>query len=140
MDQLKVIVKAGTFGTLEVVKTEVGKVKTEKVMTKVVHAGVGEITESDIMLAKAGGAIIIGFDVAIKNRITKKAKQERVRIIEDAVIYKLSEAILEIIENKDKIQGMGKESRRIVEDKFDVHKVNKEMLKILGVEWNRFLI
>ena len=105
MDQLKVIVKAGTFGTLEVVKSEVGKVKTEKVMTKVVHAGVGEITESDIMLAKAGGAIIIGFDVAIKNRITKKAKQERVRIIEDAVIYKLSEAILEIIENKDKIEN-----------------------------------
>jgi len=46
----------------------------------------------------------------------------------------LTEKMIWYIENKDKIQGMGKESRRIVEDKFDVHKVNKEMLKILGVE------
>jgi translation initiation factor IF-2 len=90
---------------LEVVKAEIGKVKTEKIITKVVHAGVGEITESDIMLAKAGGAVIVGFDVAIKNRITKKADQERIKIIEDAVIYKLSEAILEIIENRDQAEN-----------------------------------
>jgi glycosyltransferase involved in cell wall biosynthesis len=46
----------------------------------------------------------------------------------------LAEKMIWYIENKDKIKGMGKESRRIVEDKFDVHKVNKEMLKILGIK------
>ena len=47
---------------------------------------------------------------------------------------KLAEKMIWYIENEDKIQDMGEESRRIVEDKFDVRKVNKEMLKILGVE------
>jgi len=47
---------------------------------------------------------------------------------------KLAEKMIWYIENEDKIQGMGKESRRIVEDRFNVHKVNKEMLRILGVE------
>jgi len=47
---------------------------------------------------------------------------------------KLAEKMIWYIENKDKIQCMGKESRRIVEKTFDVHKVNKEMLRILGVE------
>ena len=47
---------------------------------------------------------------------------------------KLTEKMIWYIENEDKIQSMGKESRSIVEDKFDVHKVNKEMLRILGVE------
>ena len=47
---------------------------------------------------------------------------------------KLAEKMIWYIENKDKIQSMGKESRSIVENKFDVHKVNKEMLRILGVE------
>tara|TARA_B110000211_G_scaffold234230_1_gene302986 strand:+ start:1458 stop:2573 length:1116 start_codon:yes stop_codon:yes gene_type:complete len=49
-------------------------------------------------------------------------------------IIKLAEKMIWYIENKDKIQSMGEESRRIVENKFDVHKVNKEMLQILGVE------
>lgn len=47
---------------------------------------------------------------------------------------KLAEKMIWYIENEDKIQSMGKESRSIVENKFDVHKVNKEMLRILGVE------
>ena len=47
---------------------------------------------------------------------------------------KLAEKMIWYIENKDKIQSMGEESRSIVENKFDVHKVNKEMLRILGVE------
>ena len=46
----------------------------------------------------------------------------------------LAQKMIWYIENKDKIQSMGEESRRIVENKFDVHKVNKEMLRILGVE------
>lgn len=47
---------------------------------------------------------------------------------------KLAEKMIWYIENKDKIQNMGKESRRIVEKKFNVHDINKEMLRILGVE------
>jgi glycosyltransferase involved in cell wall biosynthesis len=47
---------------------------------------------------------------------------------------KLAEKMIWYIENKDKVQSMGEESRRIVENKFDVHKINKEMLRILGVE------
>ena len=46
---------------------------------------------------------------------------------------KLAEKMIWFIENKDKIQSMGAKSRSIVEDRFDVRKVNKEMLRILGI-------
>ncbi|NJP04035.1 translation initiation factor IF-2 [Candidatus Gracilibacteria bacterium] len=69
MKQLKVVIKADSNGTLEAVKTEVEKVKTEQSMAKVIHAGVGEISESDIMLAKSGGAILVGFNAVVPGRI-----------------------------------------------------------------------
>ncbi len=100
MEQLKVIVKTDSNGTLEAVVTEIEKAKTEQAFSKVIHQGVGEITESDIMLAAAGEAIIVGFNVKANGRMNDLAKQEGVQILKYDVIYHLTEKITEILEGK----------------------------------------
>jgi translation initiation factor IF-2 len=101
MDQLKVIIKADSNGTLEAVTSEVNKVKTEASFAKVVHSGVGEITESDIMLASAGETILVGFNVKTPGRVQKIADQEGLEVLNFDVIYHLTEKIFEILEGKE---------------------------------------
>lgn len=101
LDQFKLIVKANTNGALEAVKNEVEKLKTEKTIVKVVHSGVGEISDGDVMLAKAGETIIVGFEVDAPGRIQKMADQEGVDIFTFDVIYHLTEKILDIIEGRE---------------------------------------
>jgi translation initiation factor IF-2 len=99
LTQVKVIVKADSNGTLEAVKNEVEKIKTEEAFAKVIHSGVGEISESDVMLAAAGDgdAIIVGFNVKAAGRIKKIAEKEGVEILAFDVIYHLTEKINEIL-------------------------------------------
>ncbi len=111
LKHLKVIVKADSNGTLEAVKTEIGKLKTDKSMAKIIHSGVGEITESDIMLASAGESILVGFSVSVPGRIKKMAEKEGVEILNYDVIYHLTEKLTEIMEgvetdeNEEKVVG-----------------------------------
>lgn len=100
MSQLKVIVKAESQGTLEAVVAEVEKAKAISSFAKVVHSGVGDVTESDVMLASAGEAIIVAFAVGASGRIEKAADREGVRILSFDVIYHLAEKIQEIVEGR----------------------------------------
>ena len=100
LQQLKVIVKADSQGTLEAVVNEVNKVQTDTSFTKVVHSGVGEVTESDVMLASAGGSILVGFNVGTPARIEKLAEKEGIEIFSFDVIYHLTEKINDILLGK----------------------------------------
>ena len=71
-------------------------------MAKIIHSGVGEITESDIMLASAGGGILVGFGVGASGRIKKIAEREGVEILNYDVIYHLTEKIMELLEGVEK--------------------------------------
>ncbi len=97
LDQLKIIAKADTKGALEAVTGELSKIKTEKSFVKVIHSGVGEITESDVMLSAAGESIVVGFGVSCSGRIEKLADQEGVQVICENIIYHLSEKIEAIL-------------------------------------------
>lgn len=98
--QLNVVAKADSNGTLEAVVDELKKLKTEENAVKVIHSGVGEISESDIMLASAGGSLIVGFNVDAPGRITKLADREGVQLFSYDVIYHLTEKIQEILEGR----------------------------------------
>lgn len=100
LNQLKVIVKADSKGTLEAVVAECEKAKTEDSMAKVVHSGVGEITESDVMLAAAGETVLVGFNVKAPGRVKKLAEREGVELLTYDVIYHLSEKLQEILEGR----------------------------------------
>ncbi len=112
LQQLKVIVKADSQGTLEAVKSEVGKVKTEEGFAKVIHAGVGEISESDVMLASAsGGTVVVGFNVSVTGHVKNLAEKEGVKVFTFDVIYHLTEKIHDLLlgktdaEEKEQIVG-----------------------------------
>jgi len=85
--ELKVVLKADVHGSSEALKQALEKQSTEKVSVNVISAGVGGITESDVNLAKAGGAIIIGFHVRPAGKSAKLAEQEGVEIKLYDVIY-----------------------------------------------------
>ena len=85
--ELKIVLKADVQGSAEALKASLTKLSTEKVRVNVIQAAVGGITESDVNLAKAGGAIIVGFHVRPAGKSAKHAEQEGVEIRLYDIIY-----------------------------------------------------
>ena len=91
LKEINVIVKTDVNGSAEAVKNSLEKIEIEDVRVKVVRTSVGAITESDIILAKASNAIIIGFNIRPNNSIRDYAKENGVEIRLYDIIYKLVE-------------------------------------------------
>jgi translation initiation factor IF-2 len=87
--ELPLILKTDVSGTSEVLSDVLQKLSTEKVRVRVLHASVGAITESDVMLASASNAIIIGFNVRPEKSAAQLAEQEKVDIRLHTIIYEL---------------------------------------------------
>jgi translation initiation factor IF-2 len=87
LKELKIVLKADVQGSAEALQAALTKQSTEKVRVVVISAGVGGITESDVNLAKAGGAIILGFHVRPAGKSSKLAEQEDVEIRLYDIIY-----------------------------------------------------
>ncbi len=91
--ELNLIVKADVQGSVEAVKSSLEKLSTEEVRVRTIHGGVGAITESDVTLASASGAIIIGFNVRPDQASASMAQREKVDIRLYRIIYKAIEDI-----------------------------------------------
>ena len=87
---LPLIIKGDVTGSVEVLADSLVKMSTEKVRIKVIHSGVGSITESDVLLATASNTIIIGFNVRPER---KAAEQEGIQIRLHSIIYELQDEI-----------------------------------------------
>jgi len=87
--ELKIVIKADVQGSLEAIKDSLEKLSTEEVKLSVIHSQVGDINESDIMLASASNAIIIGFHVNTIGESKALAKQEEVEIRIYSIIYEI---------------------------------------------------
>ena len=90
---LNIIVKADVQGSVEAVKQSLAKLSNDEVAVKVIHGGVGAINESDVTLASASNAIIIGFNVRPDNQAKVVAEQEKVDLRLYRVIYNAIEDI-----------------------------------------------
>ena len=90
---LPLILKGDVTGSVEVLADSLVRMSTEKVRIKVIHSGVGAITESDILLASASNAIIIGFNVRPERKAQELAQQENVEIRLHSIIYELQDEI-----------------------------------------------
>ena len=88
---LNLIVKADVQGSLEAVRASLEKLSNEEVKVKVIHGGVGGITESDVMLAKASNAVVIGFNVRPDSGARDSAAQSGVEIRTYRIIYECVE-------------------------------------------------
>jgi len=93
MKELNIILKGDVGGSVEVLSDLLGKLSNEKVRLKILRTGVGAITESDVLLASASNAIIIGFNVRPERKAQELADQEKVDIRLHSIIYELQDEI-----------------------------------------------
>jgi translation initiation factor IF-2 len=91
--ELNIILKGDVHGSIEVLGDLLGKMSNDKVRLKVLRSGVGAITESDVLLASASNAIIIGFNVRPERKAQELAEQEEVDIRLHSIIYELQDEI-----------------------------------------------
>ena len=90
---LKVVIKADTQGSTEAIVDSLSKIESDKVDLEVIHSGVGSITDSDVMLAAASQAIVIGFHSKLDTGVTDTAKREGVQIRLYSIIYELIDEV-----------------------------------------------
>jgi translation initiation factor IF-2 len=90
---LNLILKADVHGSVEALQDALFKLSLEEVQIKIIHTGVGAINESDVMLASASNAIVIGFNVRPDSNARKLAEQDRVDIRLYRIIYEIIEDI-----------------------------------------------
>ncbi|QYH40232.1 translation initiation factor IF-2 [Algoriphagus sp. NBT04N3] len=98
--ELNIIIKGDVDGSVEALSDSLLKLSKEEVKVSIIHKGVGQISESDVLLASASDAIIIGFQVRPSSNAKKLAEQEEIEIRHYSIIY---DAINQI---KDAIEGM----------------------------------
>ena len=93
---LNLIIKANTHGAAEAVSQAIAHLESKEIVTKIIHVGVGDISEADVMLASASNAIILGFTVKEDSNALAAAEKEGVTIKKYDIIYQ----VLEDIEKK----------------------------------------
>jgi len=124
MKELNIILKGDVGGSVEVLTDLLGKMSNDKVRLKVLRSGVGAITESDVLLASASNAIIIGFNVRPERKAQELAEQEKVDIRLHSIIYELQDEIKRAMTGlleptiKETYQG-----RALVQETFRIPKV-----------------
>ncbi len=91
--ELPIILKTDVQGSAEVLADTLGKLSNEKVKIKILHTGVGAITENDVLLASASNAVIIGFNVRPERKAQELAEMEKVDIRLHSIIYELQDEI-----------------------------------------------
>jgi len=124
--QLNLIIKANTHGAAEAVSQAIAQLESKEITTKIIHVGVGDISEADVMLASASGALILGFTVKEDSNALAAAEREGVTIKKYDIIYQILEDIektmLSLLEPEVKEIELGKAEVRQV---FTIGKTTK---------------
>lgn len=123
---LSVIIRADVQGSVDVLKKTLMEIPDNQVRLNILHAGVGSVAESDIVLAKASGAIVIGFHVTADHTIQRLADQQGVDVRTYRVIYELLDDIRKALEGMltpdEKLEHRG---RAEVREVFHISRVGK---------------
>ena len=93
LKELNVVLKADVFGSSEAVRDSLEKISNDQVKVKVIHTGTGGVTESDILLASASRALIIGFNVRPETKARQLAEKEGIEINCYTIIYELIDEV-----------------------------------------------
>jgi len=123
---LNLIIKANTNGAAEAVSQAVTQMESQEIIVKIIHIGVGDISEADVMLASASDAIILGFSVKEDNNALAAAERQKVIIKKFDIIYQiledLEQTMLRLLEPELKEVELGKAEVRQI---FTVGKTTK---------------
>ena len=124
--ELAVVVKADVHGSVEAIHTALDKLSTDEVKVRVLHAAVGAINESDVTLAQASGAVIIGFNVRANPQARDAAKRDSVEIRYYSIIYNVIDDVKAALSGmlsptlREKILGYAQ-----IREVFNITKVGK---------------
>ena len=116
--QLNLIIKANTNGSAEAVAQAIAQFESDEIVTKIIHVGVGDISEADVMLASASNALILGFTVKEDSNALAVAEREGVTIKKYDIIYQ----ILEDIE-KTMISLLSPEVKEVVTGQVEIRQI-----------------
>ncbi len=97
LKQLKLVLKADTKGSLEAIKQSLADIKNDDVAVKVILSGVGNVSESDVMMAAAAGGVVMGFHTELGHNVKEVAERENIEVLQYTVIYKLLDDIRKIL-------------------------------------------
>ena len=120
---LKIVLKADAQGSVEAILGALKEIKSDKINQEILHSDVGPVTESDVLLASASDAIVIGFNVKVENKALSRAKSEGVQIKLYSIIYELIDQVKEAMTGlldmltREKVLGHAK-----VKQVFRVHR------------------
>ncbi len=123
---LSVIVKADVQGSAEAICSSLLKLSNEEVAVKIIHSGIGEITENDVALAKASNAILLGFNVRSNNQAKDQISRDKLQVKYYSIIYDLIDDMKSLLsgmltpDTKENIFGSA-EVRKL----FDISKIGK---------------
>jgi translation initiation factor IF-2 len=95
MKHLRIVLKCDAQGSLEALSGALGQIESKKIDLEIVHAGVGPISESDILLASASNAVVVGFNVKVEGMAVNVAKRETVQVKLYSIIYELIDQMKE---------------------------------------------
>jgi len=90
---LKVILKTDVQGTAEAIANSLSEIESDKIRLSIIHSGAGAITESDVILASASDAILIGFNTKLENKAVAVARREGVEVKLYSIIYELLDQV-----------------------------------------------
>jgi translation initiation factor IF-2 len=93
--ELQIILKCDAQGSAEALTASLNQIESKKIDLELIHVGVGPITESDVLLATASNAVIVGFNVKVENQAASAAKREGVQIKLYSIIYELIDQVKE---------------------------------------------
>ena len=130
---LNILLKASTYGEIEALRNAIQKFENPDIEVNIIHAGIGTISTSDIMLASASDAIILGFRVKIDSKALKMAEAEGIQIRRYSIIFDLIDDLKKALEGmlepeeKEEITGSG-----VIKEEFKIKGVGK----IAGVQLN----
>ncbi len=97
---LRLVLKCDTQGSVEAITAALNQIESKKIDLQIIHAGVGPISESDILLASASNAVVVGFNIKVENVAVTAAKREGVQIKLYSIIYELIDQL------KDAMAGL----------------------------------
>ncbi|PYK71686.1 MAG: translation initiation factor IF-2, partial [Verrucomicrobia bacterium] len=92
---LRIVLKTDVQGSLEALTGALNQIESKKIDLEIIHAGVGPISENDILLASASNAVVVGFNVKVENMAVTAAKHEGVQVKLYSIIYELLDQIKE---------------------------------------------
>jgi len=95
--QIAVVLKADVQGSLEAIKNQLAKIRTDKGEIKIIAEGIGNISESDILAAEGERAIVVGFKVSVAPSAASTAKKDKIQILTYDIIYNLTDDLTKIL-------------------------------------------